>query len=249
VEDLSRVIQLSAVDLGPAGKDNRYGAGRIDALAAHQLAGPVILDPPTGLAAVDTPGDDGGSIDLSWTLSADDGAGNGRVQFYEIQRTTISGAYFGPPIASLPAGTAFYQDDTTTDFISYYYVIRATGDSLTSVPSNEAGPVHSEPQSLSAGEAPSTAMPPFLSVLGPNPFAARTELGFATGGPGGAELVIYNVAGGMVRRLVSGPLAGGAHRAMWDGRDSRGRQVPGGIYVATLTSRDLRLSQKLIRLH
>jgi subtilisin family serine protease len=247
VEDLSRVIQLSAVDLGPSGKDNRYGAGRIDALAAHLMAEPAILDPPTGLVAVDTPGDDGGSIDLAWVLSADDGSGNGRVQFYEVLRTTAPGTYFEKPIASLPAGTTSYQDESAVDFVDYYYVVHATGDSLRSVASNEAGPVHSEPQVLAAGETPATT--PFLSVLGPNPFTTGTELGFAIGGPGGAELAIYNVAGGMIRRLAAGPLALGAHRIAWDGRDSRGRAVPGGIYVATLTSRDLRLSQKLIRLH
>jgi hypothetical protein len=249
VEDLSRLIQLSAVDLGPAGKDNRYGAGRIDALAAHLLAEGAVLDPPTNLPAVDTPGDDGGSIDLAWVLSTDDGSGNGRVQFYEVLRTTTPGEYFEKPIATVPAGTTAYQDQTTVDFLDYYYVVHATGDSLRSVASNEAGPVYSEPQVLSAGETPAPAATPFLAVMGPNPFTGTTELGFAIGAAGGAELAIYNVAGGMVRRLAAGPLAAGAHRIGWDGRDSRGRAVPGGIYVATLTSRDLRLSLKLIRLH
>ena len=247
VEDLSRVIQLSAVDLGDPGKDNRYGAGRIDVLAAHQLAGPAVLTPPTGLSAVDTPADGGGSIDLAWTLSGDDGAGNGRVDLYLVHRTTTPGSY-DDPIATVPAGTTFYQDKTAIDFVPYYYTVIAVGDSLSSVPSNEAGPVMSEPQTLSAGDAPAPVATPFLSVLGPNPFSIGTELGFGTGIAGPAELVIYNVAGGTVRRLYSGPLTADSRRIAWDGRDARGRAVPGGIYVATLTSRDLRLSQKLIKL-
>jgi hypothetical protein len=40
----------------------------------------------------------------------------------------------------------------------------------------------------------------------------------------------------------------GAHQVIWDGRDARGRPVPGGVYVAALASRDLRLRQKLVKL-
>src|SRR4029450_3343066 len=120
----------------------------------------------------------------------------------------------------------FYQDETTTDFVPYYYIAVATGDSLRSVPSNEAGPVMSEPQALSAGALPAPVVSPFLSVLGPNPFAIGTELGFGVGAPGPVELVIYNVAGGTVRRLYAGSPASASHRVHWDGRDARGRAVP-----------------------
>jgi hypothetical protein len=132
--------------------------------------------------------------------------------------------------------------------VAYYYTVIAIGDSLSSVPSNETGPVMSEPQTLSVGDAPAPVVAPFLSVLGPNPFSIGTELGFGTGIAGPVELVIYNVTGGTVRRLYSGMLTPESRRIAWDGRDARGRAVPGGIYVATLTSRDLRLSQKLIKL-
>ncbi|HWN82771.1 MAG TPA: FlgD immunoglobulin-like domain containing protein, partial [Candidatus Udaeobacter sp.] len=217
-------------------------------LAAHQLAAPAVITPPTNLSAVDTPGDDGGSINLSWTLSGDDGAGNGRVDFYEIKRTTTSGSYPDDPIAIVTSGTTSYRDETTTDSVPYFYILIATGDSLRSLPSNETGPVTSEPQTLAVGDASAPVVTPFLSVLGPNPFAIRTELGFGMVAPGPAEIVIYNVAGGTVRRLFSGTISAESQRVTWDGRDARGRAVPGGIYVAMLVSRDLRLSQKLIKL-
>ncbi|MEM7002788.1 MAG: right-handed parallel beta-helix repeat-containing protein, partial [Pseudomonadota bacterium] len=46
--------------------------------------------PPTNLAAFDTPGDTGGSIDLSWTPSDDDGAGADDVTTYSVERENLS---------------------------------------------------------------------------------------------------------------------------------------------------------------
>lgn len=44
------------------------------------------------------------------------------------------------------------------------------------------------------------------------------------------EINIYNVAGRMVRSLVSGAYASGPHEAVWDRLDSNGRSVPRGVY-------------------
>jgi len=44
------------------------------------------------------------------------------------------------------------------------------------------------------------------------------------------ELTIYNLAGQMVRRLVSGERIPGAYEVRWEGRDERGLLVPSGTY-------------------
>ncbi|OGR72958.1 MAG: hypothetical protein A2089_14615 [Elusimicrobia bacterium GWD2_63_28] len=80
--------------------------------------------PPSGLAAVDTPGDEGDSITLSWTLSPDDGGGADDVYGYKVYRRLASGV-FGAPVAELPAGTASYDDYLADSNVRYYYAVSA----------------------------------------------------------------------------------------------------------------------------
>jgi len=249
VADLSRIVQLSAVERGAPGKDNNYGAGRLDVLAAYQLGAPSALAPPTDLTAADTPSDPGGSISLAWTRSPDDGGGNGAVDYYEVFRSTFSNGYLDPPIATVPAGTESYRDTTAVDFVPYYYVVVATGGALRSPASNEAGPVFSEPNEVLAVDPGAAPVPqPFLAVLGANPFSRDVTLRFGLQMPATVDLTVYSVTGELVRRLAHGPIPTGAHQVIWDGRDARGRPVPGGVYIAALESRDLRLRQKLVKL-
>lgn len=48
------------------------------------------------------------------------------------------------------------------------------------------------------------------------------------------ELAIYNIAGQLVRRLVTGNRAPGAYEVAWNGRDEQGRLVPSGKYLYRL---------------
>ncbi|MBI5136903.1 MAG: hypothetical protein HZA24_06140 [Nitrospirae bacterium] len=76
---------------------------------------------PTGLAAVDTPADGGGSIDLTWTPSASADAVGQR-----IYRGTQAGVYGVNPIATIAnnaAGT--YTDTGPVTGQTYFYVVRA----------------------------------------------------------------------------------------------------------------------------
>jgi hypothetical protein len=65
----------------------------------------------------------------------------------------------------------------------------------------------------------------------PNPFHSGMRMAYAVPA-GGAEVNIrvYDVAGRVVRTLVSGARAAGLHMAEWDGRDDRGETVGKGIY-------------------
>ncbi len=98
----------------------------------------IVPQPPTDVEATN-PGL-GGTINLTWTLSTDDGAGNNDVQEYRIYRSTTTS--FAPPaIATVAAGTDSYQDTTATDGTAYYYMLRAFDGSNLSADSNVAGPV------------------------------------------------------------------------------------------------------------
>ncbi len=82
--------------------------------------------PPTavlGPVASDTPLDGGGSIDVLWELSADDGAGANDVATYEVQRRAGTSGDF-TVLRILPAGTSRYTDAAATDGVYYQYRVR-----------------------------------------------------------------------------------------------------------------------------
>lgn len=70
----------------------------------------------------------------------------------------------------------------------------------------------------------------------PNPSPAGVALAFHARSGGWTSLRIHDVTGGLLRSVIEGPLAPGAQRALWDGRDARGHRVPGGVYWARLES-------------
>ncbi|MCP4574077.1 MAG: hypothetical protein GY838_17085 [bacterium] len=67
----------------------------------------------------------------------------------------------------------------------------------------------------------------------PNPFNPSTELRLTL--PARAEwteVTVHDLKGRLVRRLWDGPLPAGTSRVVWDGRDTGGRSVGSGIYLA-----------------
>ncbi len=74
---------------------------------------------PTNLAATALAG---GSVLLTWTASSPETD----VSLYNIYRATTSGSEdFTSSLASVTAGTTSYTDTSTTDGVTYYYVVRA----------------------------------------------------------------------------------------------------------------------------
>jgi flagellar hook assembly protein FlgD len=59
------------------------------------------------------------------------------------------------------------------------------------------------------------------------------------------QLDIHAVNGALVRSLVQGYRAEGAGKAVWDGRDERGRTVGSGVYFAVLHAGNTHLVQKV----
>ncbi len=81
-----------------------------------------------------------------------------------------------------------------------------------------------------------SAKPAEFKLIGnyPNPFNPSTTIRFSLASEGRAELVIYNMAGQVVRGLVSRSLPPGMHSVVWDGRDGSGRPVSSGTYISRL---------------
>jgi subtilisin family serine protease len=144
--DLIRIIRSNCdnIDAKNPGYAGKLGAGRIN--CARAMGADVPPAPPTSVQAVDTAGDSGGSVTLTWTKSSDDGGGSGAVTGYVVSRAegalpaSVSGVW--TDIATLAAGTALYVDATTADGVDYYYRVAAI-DGTHRVESEAVGPVQS----------------------------------------------------------------------------------------------------------
>jgi hypothetical protein len=77
--------------------------------------------------------------------------------------------------------------------------------------------------------------------VSPNPFNGSVTIGYAVPAQGDAmvSVAIYDVAGRMVRQLVSGTFAPGPYSAHWNGRDESGRTAASGVYYARARVGDL----------
>jgi len=81
----------------------------------------------------------------------------------------------------------------------------------------------------------------------PNPFSPTTEIHFDLRGSGCVDLVVYDVRGRQVRRLLAGEaLAAGPHSVVWDGSSDSGAEVPPGVYLCRIRAEKVEGRAKMI---
>ncbi len=115
------------------------------------------------------------------------------------------------------------------------YVIRVTAADVvgnTAIDSMIVTTDNGNPVSVSLGTPT-----PALTLRGhPNPFPNQTQVTFLLPASAPLGLSIYDLSGRLVRNLFQSNLAGGLHSMRWDGRNSRGEEVPSGLYFCRLVS-------------
>ena len=82
----------------------------------------------------------------------------------------------------------------------------------------------------------------------PNPFNPHTSIPFTLAAADAVRLQVYDLRGRLVRTLWDGPLAAGAHRLDWDGRNTAGQPVASGVYLYRLEVGGQVHSRKLLKL-
>ena len=82
----------------------------------------------------------------------------------------------------------------------------------------------------------------------PNPFNPTTTLRFDLPAASPVRIVIFDLFGREVARLVDRHLEAGFQRVVWGGWDARGRDVPTGIYIARLVTPAYTKSIKMVLL-
>ena len=85
----------------------------------------------------------------------------------------------------------------------------------------------------------------------PNPFNPETWIPYQLAAPAEVTLTIYDMNGGVVRRLAVGPQAAGLYQsrsraAYWDGRNQHGESVASGIYFYTLKTSEFTATRKML---
>jgi len=68
----------------------------------------------------------------------------------------------------------------------------------------------------------------------PNPFNPRTTIRYNLAAPGHVKIAVYDLAGRLIRELVSSSLQAGTHETHWDGKASNGRACAAGVYFVQL---------------
>jgi parallel beta-helix repeat protein len=98
-------------------------------------------------------------------------------------------------------------------------------------------------------EAPVDVSPTEYSLKAnyPNPFNPRTNIAFDLPEESHVTLIIYDISGREVVKLVDGNLHEGFRHAIWDGKDKSGNQVSSGVYLYSIrTSSGFKATKKMV---
>jgi hypothetical protein len=260
-EDVDRILETTAIDLGRAGKDNDYGSGRINAPAA-------IAATPVGVGAslvlvlhqVDdaVPGDGDGRLDpgetanLVLTLQ-----NNGSNALGDV--TGVLAASAGVTIVEgvsafgaigVPAGTGTNAGDPFVVQVApgaqggqavAFTMAVSTDRGCTVISWNETidGPAGTAVPDRVAGAAAVTGAPnPFVESM------TFTIAGFESG-----RVDIFDVAGRRVRGFELGSGDRNRRFLAWDGRDELGHHVASGVYQVRVTRGAQRTRTRVLKLH
>ena len=82
----------------------------------------------------------------------------------------------------------------------------------------------------------------------PNPFNPSTTLGFDLPVATVVTIIVYDLLGREVVRLMDRRLEPGYQQLVWNGRDRRGRPVPTGMYIVLMATPQFTKSIKLVLL-
>jgi hypothetical protein len=91
---------------------------------------------------------------------------------------------------------------------------------------------------------------PKLGLPRPNPAPAGAQIPFSLPSAADVSISVYDLAGRLVRIVVTGRFSSGSHTVHWNGRDASGNVVSGGVYFYSLDVNGQRIdNRKAILLH
>jgi subtilisin family serine protease len=211
--EVSMIMQTTAVEKGDPGKDNRYGAGRIDAYEAYMLALAMI---PVELSSFTAAADEN-SVTLNWTTSTETNNSG-----FSIERKTPlderwTEVGFVPGFGSTTERKSYSFTDENLVMGSYSYRLKQIDFDGKIEYSNEVLAEVSAPKNFA------------LAQNYPNPFNPSTTIEFSIPLTSNVSIQVYNVIGELVSSLVNQTLDAGYHQFNFDASS-----LPSGTYVYQL---------------
>jgi hypothetical protein len=82
----------------------------------------------------------------------------------------------------------------------------------------------------------------------PSPFAEAAVIRYQVPHSSAVSISIYDVAGRLVKNIVSGQHKQGSYSVIWAGADSNGRSVSSGVYFVRMESKEFSATRKAILL-
>jgi len=222
-EQVSMIIQTTAVEKGVPGKDNRYGAGRIDAYEAYLLALAMVPVELTSFNAIS----DGEEVILNWQTATETNN-----QGFEIQRSS-SGDYRSIGFVDGHGTTTEIQSYIFIDENvlpgEYSYRLKQVDYDGTTEYSNIVEVEVAQPVEYS------------LSQNYPNPFNPSTTISYSIPNDGLVTLKVYDILGNEVATLMNELQTAGVKNITFDASE-----LSSGVYYYQLVSGEFTSTKKLI---
>jgi hypothetical protein len=98
----------------------------------------------------------------------------------------------------------------------------------------------------SASPTPTPAIALYLDSNSFNPNGPPLGMDVRVDTAGEVKVIVYNMAGNEVRKILDANLGVGNSRAAWDGKNSNGTVVGNGVYFVLIQTPSTKLVQKVI---
>jgi subtilisin family serine protease len=211
--EVSMIIQTTAVEKGAAGKDNRYGAGRIDAYEAYLLALAMI---PVELSSF-TASANSNSVTLNW-ITATETNNSG----FSIERKTPKDERW-IEVGFVPGF------GTTTDIKNYSYTDEKLNMGMYSYRLRQID-LDGTFEYTNSVEIEVYAPDEFVLAQNyPNPFNPSTAMEFSVPEISEVNISVYSVIGEMVASVVNSTFDAGYHTVNFNAIN-----LPSGTYIYTI---------------
>ncbi len=178
-------------------------------------------------------------IRLAWSPNTEP-----HLSYYNLYRDTESGTMVY--LATIEKLDTIYTDTRIIEGETYYYKLTAVDvQGFESTSSNEVMAII---KAIPGEDNDNVAvLEQFeLEQNYPNPFNPSTTIKYRVPEYTNVSIIVYNVLGKEIRRLVSEYKEAGIYQVEWDGRDNEGRQVASGMYFYQMMTMKYRAVKKLM---
>ncbi len=169
--------------------------------------------------------------------------------------------YVRTDLTALPAGVAYTDSAMGYQTVNLGFGIESMMDDLLPNGYYESGIADrsdllsnimeyfaKDPSGPGTGSPDDQAFVNALRLAHPNPFNPATTIKYSVGAPGQVTVLVYNLAGRVVRTLVDETVEPGRYTVVWDGTTDTGDRAASGVYFVRMEAAGFRASRKAVLL-